>query len=276
MRPIQAWVIAGAMLGANMARHPQTAQAEPAQPGTPKAGTEKVPAAKGEIDPKADELLRKMSTELAAMKRFQFDASHVMEAVTKEGEKIQTVAQSSVQVQRPNKLRSDRMGPLAGVTFYYDGQNISVYGKRDNLYATAPAPDKLDAAIDFARDKLSLDAPAADLLYDDPYTALMEDAVSGKYLGLEPVGGRSCHHLAYRGNETDWQIWIEDGEHALPCRFVITSKKVKGAPEYSVAIRNWKTEPSFTQDTFAFTPPPDAGKIDFLAVANIKASQEKR
>src|ERR1044071_6472183 len=159
-----------------------------------------------------------MSTDLADMTAFRFNTDQVMEVVTRQGQKIQSVAESTVWVQRPNKLRADRMGPLGGATVYYDGSKLSVYGKRDNLYATTRAPDDLDGTIDFAREKLGLAAPGADLLYSNPYAVLMEDAVSGKYLGIEPVGNRMCHHLAYRGNQTDWQLWIEDGPRALPGR----------------------------------------------------------
>ncbi|MBS1124963.1 MAG: hypothetical protein H6Q90_7191 [Deltaproteobacteria bacterium] len=225
------------------------------------------PAEKTAIDPKADALLRKMSTDLAAMKSFTVDTHQVLEVVTKEGEKIQGIADSTISLQRPNKLATDRMGPMGGARVSYDGANVTVYGKRENLYATAKAPDNIDAMFDFARQNLSIDAPGADLLYSNAYSILMEDVVSGRYMGIEPIGNRMCHHLAYRGNETDWQIWVEDGARALPCRFVITSKKEPGSPQYSVETTNWK-EAKFPAETFAFKPPRDAVKIDFVTVSD--------
>src|SRR5882672_1378308 len=252
MRSRHALFIAGVALAASGSPHPHVARAHP--------------AAQCAFEPKADALLRKMSTDLAGMTAFRFNTDHVMEVVTRQGEKIQSVAESTVWVQRPNKLRADRMGPLGGATVYYDGSKLSIYGKRDNLYATTKAPDDLDGMIDFARDQLGLDAPGADLLYSNPYAVLMEDAVSGKYLGTEPVGNRTCHHLAFRGTQTDWQLWVEDGQRALPCRLVIVSKRVTGAPEYTVATSDWTAAPGFSPETFAFSPPPDAGKIDFVAL----------
>ena len=271
MRPMQALLVVGTVLGANATQHEQAALAQ--------ATTKSPPAAKNsqrKIDPKADALLRKMSADLAGMKNFSFDASHVLEVVTKQGEKLHDLAEATVRVQRPNKLRSERMGPLGGATLYYDGKNLTVYGKRNNLYATAPTPSTLDETIDFARESLSLDAPGADLLYSDPYKVLMEDAVSGRYMGMEPVGDRMCHHLAYRGHQTDWQLWIEDGPRALPCRFVITSKKQPGAPEYTVSTSNWREERSSPPDAFAFTPPPDAMKIEFVQLADDVRKQTRQ
>lgn len=270
MRSRQALFVVGVALAAAAPQHQPAAQA---RHGAQRAGQG---GAQGAIDPKADALLRKMSIDLADMRNFRFEADHVMEVVTRQGEKIQSVAESTVWVQRPNKLRTDRMGPLGGAMVYYDGRSISVYGKSENLYATAKAPNTLDATIDFARDQLSIDAPGADLLYSNPYAVLMEDVVSGRYLGTEPVRDRMCHHLAYRGHETDWQLWIEDGPRALPCRFVIDSKQVTGSPEYTVALFNWKVEPAFPPETFAFAPPRDAGKIDFATVKDIKETQPGR
>jgi hypothetical protein len=218
------------------------------------------------VDSKADDLLRKMSASLAGRAAFQFDTDHTLEAVTKKGQKLQFVARSRVALQRPDKLRSDRIGAFADAALYYDGATITIFGKRANLYATSPAPGNLDDAIDFAREKLDLEAPGADLLYADPYKGLMQDVVSGQYIGNEPMGNIMCHHLAYRARGgTDWQIWIEDSANALPCRYVITSTDEHGSPEFSVAFSNWNLQPQLTAEDFTFTPPPDATKIDFLS-----------
>lgn len=240
---------------------------------TPKATEppEKKTDAKSEpakLDPKADALLRKMSDDLAKLKAFSFDTEHVTDVITTDDQKLQILASSSVTVQRPNKLRSDRKGPLGDVTLYYDGKQLTIYGKRDNLYATAPAPDTLDKTIDFARNELDLDAPAADLLYKDPYAILMENAVSSAYIDDAVIGGRICKHLAYRGKESDFEIWIEDASPALPCRFVITTKDVKGWPQYTVEMSNWKVNSPASDKQFSFVAPRDAGKIDFVRAAS--------
>jgi len=248
-----------------------TAQAD-AEKKVPKADVSKAP----KVDPKADELLHKMADALAKTKSFQFDADHALEVVTSEGETLQFVARSRVAVKRPNQIRSDRVGAVADATLYYDGKNMTIYGKRTNLYATAAAPPTIDAAIDFARDELGLEAPAADLVYSDVYGGLMEDVVSGTYIGLEPMGNRMCHHLAYRGQETDWQIWVEDGARALPCRYVIRSKNVKGTPTFQVAFDNWRIAPTLAANYFEFKPPKGATQIEFLSMRDKAKEQAKQ
>ncbi len=242
--------------------------------GDASKGGAKTTAAK--VDPKADELLRKMSQSLTNMKSLQFDADHVLEVVTNEGQTLQFLAQSRVGVQRPNKGRSDRLGAFADAALYIDGKNLTIYGKKTNMYATEKVPGNLDATLDFARDALDIEAPAADLVYTDPYTGLMQDVVSGSYIGKEPLGNRMCHHLAYRGKTTDWQIWIDDTPAALPCRYSIKSMDVKGQPEFDVAISNFQVNPTFAAGHFDFKPPANAIQIGCLRKDQPQAGEKER
>jgi hypothetical protein len=217
-----------------------------------------------DVEPEADALLERMSAHLASLKTFSFDADNTLEVVTKDGQKLQFVAASHVSIRRPDKIRSDRKGEKADLTLYYDGKTITIHGKRLNLYAQAPAPDNIDDAIDFMRDKLELEAPASDLAYSNPYDVLMEDVVSGKVLGTAEIDGVKCTHLAYRGKSVDWQLWIEDGPAPLPRKYLITTKDVQGEPEFSVTLHNWNTSADLPNDLFTFTPPAGAQRIEFL------------
>jgi hypothetical protein len=161
-------------------------------------------------------------------------------------------------------MRSDRKGEVVDATLYYDGDNLAIYGKRADLYAQTKAPPTLDRAIDFARERLDMEAPAADLLYSNPYEGLMEDVVAGRYLGTAEIRGKTCHHLAYKGNQTDWQIWIDAGAQPLPCKYLIVSKDMRAAPEFSVEFRDWEENPRLAADTFVFEPPRDAQEISFF------------
>ena len=54
----------------------------------------------------------------------------------------------------------------------------------------------------------------------------------------------------------DWQIWIAQGDRPYPCQYVITSPKVKGSPQYTVDVRDWKTGAEVASDSFSLTVPP--------------------
>jgi len=43
---------------------------------------------------------------------------------------------------------------------------------------------------------------------------------------------------------------------------VITSKTIAGAPQYTLRIKDWKTDPIADADAFAFKAPEGATKVD--------------
>ena len=90
----------------------------------------------------------------------------------------------------------------------------------------------------------------------------MADVVEARDLGSGVIGGVECDHLAFRTKEVDWQIWIALGKRPYPCRYVITTKLVDQAPQYSVQIRDWKTGSKVASDDFAFKNATSAKKID--------------
>lgn len=245
-----------------------TAGAGLAQEDEPKRSFEPV------VDDRADRILRAMSDYLGGLRAFTFEARSSTDVVTEEGQKLEFSATSEVAVQRPNRLRSDRRGSLSDVTLTYDGDELQLYGRKANAYAKADAPRTLDEAIDFARDSLSLEAPGADLLYSASYPILMEDVVEGRYIAEEMIDGVRVHHLAFRGRASDFQIWIEAGPRPLPRKYIITSKDIDGSPDFEVEIDDWDVAPVLARNTFNFTPPRDAMRIDFLGVGRNLKSEE--
>jgi hypothetical protein len=243
------------------------ALAEP-PPGGPPPAKEASPA----IDPTADAQLRKMSDYLASLRSFKVDAEATDEMVTQDGQKLQFVADSRISVRRPDRLRSDRLGAFADTIIRYDGNRYSVFGNRTGYYATAPAPPTLDAAIDVARARYGIDAPASDLWLSRPYPELMQDVKRARYIGLEPVEGKLCHHLAFQGSDVDWQIWIEDGPRPLPHRYVVSTKDQPTKPEFTVALTNWEPNAHLDDSVFAFVPPKGAQRIELLPL--IKQGKE--
>ena len=53
--------------------------------------------------------------------------------------------------------------------------------------------------------------------------------------------------------EVDWEIWIARGT-TTPCRYVITSPKVSGGPQYIIDIRDWKTGAEAASGDFTSIP----------------------
>jgi hypothetical protein len=175
------------------------------------------------------------------------------------------MAQSKVSIRRPDHLRSDRVGELATGSFFYDGKTATILGKKENFYASAAAPKTLNETLDFLDNELDIEVPAGDLLRDNVYEGLIQDVKEGRYVGDVTIDDVRCDHLAFRGKDVDWQIWIEQGSRPLPRKYVITDPKAPSSPEYTVMTRDWNTNVPLPDSTFAFVPPPGSKKIEFLS-----------
>ena len=99
------------------------------------------------------------------------------------------------------------------------------------------------------------------MLISDPYNALMPEVNDAKDLGSGVIHGVECDHLAFRTKEVDWQIWIAQGARPYPCRYVITSKKVTGWPQYTLDTWGWKTGAEVALDGFKLEIPAGAKKL---------------
>ncbi len=189
----------------------------------------------------AKNLLKKMSDYLAAQKAISLDYDSTYEVVTKQDQKLGLASSGTVTLNRPDKVRATRTGGFSNVELVFDGKTLTVVGKNANAFAQVDAPGTIDQLVDDLRDKHHRPMPAADLLMSDPYGQLMPLVVDAKDLGSGVIRGVECDHLAFRTDEVDWQIWIAQGDRPYPCRYVITSTKVKGLPQYTIDVTAWKT-----------------------------------
>ena len=119
----------------------------------------------------------------------------------------------------------------------FDGKTATIFGKNINAFAQIDAPGSIDQLIDKLRSEYLVDAPGADLLLTRSYDEMMSQVLDAKHIGRGVVDGVECDHLAFRGLDTDWQIWIEVGAHPIPHKYVITSKAVTGLRNIRCASR---------------------------------------
>ena len=226
------------------------------------------------IEPEAAQVLRQMSDYLGSLKSFSFRAENTVDMVMPSGQKLQAGGNVDVAIQRPNRFRVNRKGDIGDQEFYFDGKTLTLYGKLVNYYATMTASQTIDidTALEFAREDVGVVAPASDLFYQNAYQGLMEDVASGTYVGTSTVGGVEVHHLAFRGSEVDWQIWIETGDKPLPRKYLITSKWITGAPQFTAVFSNWNMSAKLEDALFKFSPPPGAEEIGFIPLRGDNAS----
>ncbi|MGH7177325.1 MAG: DUF2092 domain-containing protein [Tepidisphaeraceae bacterium] len=225
-----------------------------------------------DIDPKADAVLRKMSGTLAAVKQFSYTASATTDQTLDNGQKVQLAKTVKVIVRRPDCIASSIVGDEENLQFMYCKKSVGLTNLRENCYAVAAVPDNIDAMFDTLAEKYGITTPLSDLMFSDPYAVLTERVRTGAYLGLHYVGETKCHHLAFRQEAVDWQIWIEDSEKALPRKVVITYKEVPGHPQFVAVLDDWNLDPQVSDSTFEFKPIPGCKQIELQTIRDSRAA----
>lgn len=226
------------------------------------------PAARGE-DGNAQTILKAMTDFVSRQENLSLKYDADVEVVTPTVEKIQFSASGDLTLSRPNKFRVSRAGGYADVELISDGSNVTVHDRGGNRFAQIPAAGSFDEVVDRLRTEAPLELPGADLLLSKPYEELMEGVLEAKHIGRGVVEGVECEHLAFRNLDTDWQIWIEVGNRPVPRKYVITSKAVGAAPQYTLRLRDWKTGVNLAPDAFAFKPPEGSSGVAITLLTDI-------
>jgi len=218
----------------------------------------------------AAKILKAMSDYTVAQKSISATFDSDIEIITPDLQKIQFTSSGQIKLNRPDKLRIRRTGGYADVELVYDGKTLSLYGNNAQSYVQADATGTVDEVIDTLQAHTGATMPGTDLLLTHSYDELMANVIDAEHIGLGVVDGVECEHLAFRGTDTDWQIWIETGARPVPRKYVITSKTLAGAPQYTLRIKDWKTDPIADPDAFAFKPPAGATKVNLDSSAMVE------
>jgi hypothetical protein len=236
--------------------------------GTTSAQPQREPALAVE---EAKSILKRMSDYVAAQNNIFVTYDSAIEAVTHELEKIQFTSSGEIVLNRPDKLRARRIGGYSDVELVFDGTTLSILGKNLNTYAQVEAPGTYDQLVDRLRSETGAALPGADLLLERGYDEMTKDVIDAKHIGRGVIGGIECEHLAFRTPQVDWQLWVEIGDRPIPRKYVITSKTIAGAPQYSMQIKDWRTDAQVGSEAFSFTPPQNATKV---VSENLKQADE--
>jgi hypothetical protein len=215
----------------------------------------------------AEKILKGMADYVASQKALTVTYDSDVEVITSNLQKIQFTSSGEVQLNRPDKLRVRRTGGYRDVEIVFDGKLLTVNNKDEKDYAQIETTGTTEELIDVLREKHGVVAPGADLLLTNVFNVMMADVVDAAVIGKGVVDGVECDHLAFRNVDTDWQIWIETGAKPIPRKYIITSKGVAEAPQYTLRIKDWKTD--VAADAFAFKPDSTSKKITLGELGDI-------
>lgn len=214
-------------------------------------------------DPSAKQIVKAMSDYMASQKALSGEFDVALDVTTPQLERITFNSSGTLLLARPGKIRATRKGGYADMELVSDGKTATVIDLANGAYSQAKFPGTIDALLDMIRTTYGIDMPAGDLLMTNSYDRLMEGVVEAKHVGIGVVDGYECEHLAFRDSDTDWQLWVRTGNRPLPCKYLISSKRVVGYPTYTIQFRNWSTGRVPGDDAFRFTPAAGARQVGF-------------
>jgi hypothetical protein len=175
------------------------------------AGIFAVSCARADNGDDARAILKAMSDYVSGQKSIAVTFNTDIEVITPDLQKIQFDSSGKLQLNRPDKIHASRTGGYTDVELFFDGKTFVVANKKDKLFAQADAPGSIDQLVEKIRRELGADLPAADLFVLNPYQVFSADVVDAKHLGRGVINGVECEHLAFRNDDTDWQIWVAAG-----------------------------------------------------------------
>lgn len=224
------------------------------------------------VSPEAQAVLDRMTTHLQALTSYSIESESSRDEVVAYGYKLQNNGRAVITVQRPDKLRAEVTGDIRARTFVYDGAHLTMYSPDDAVFVRLQAADTVGGMISDLLDA-GIEMPLVDVLYQATHGTLTEAVRSGILVGTSTIDGVRCDQLAFRQANIDWQLWVEQGQHALPRKIVITTRYEVGDPQYQTIMR-WNLKPRIDRSTFVFTPPKGVSEIPFAGIASVDADHD--
>jgi hypothetical protein len=214
-------------------------------------------------DEQAVSALKAMSAYLAGLKSFTVTGVSLEDHQLEAGLMATYPTEIELTVTRPGSLHMKQFDGESTRELYIHGGSLTLYDSAKGYYATTSVPAGLDAGMEYALEKLGIDAPLMDLVYKDSFTQLAGTTNPVIYLtGKSRVSGVYCHQLAIRVADADVQLWVQEGDPPLPRRMIITAKWDAGSPRFN-AHMTWNAQPDIAPGAFEFEPPEDAVQIQF-------------
>ena len=251
---------AGVLLTAGLTGCAQSLDADGVIDRPPSADLQQRPR---DVEARADELLRAMSDTLSGARRISFRVSTVEGVVDDEtGKTVHVMTERSVSLARPDRLYVEDHDDFSRNRFWFDSGRLTALRGSAERYAVVEVPATVDRMLDYLFEEHGLVMPVADFLVGEPYEVLSGGIETGVYLGVTTVSGDACHHLAFRQEHLDWQLWVEARDtRVVPRKFVITYTNEPGDPQFTAVFEDWDLAAEFPDGNFEVILPDGVERV---------------
>ncbi|MEY2896948.1 MAG: hypothetical protein RL669_1217 [Pseudomonadota bacterium] len=248
------------LASASLACAATTTKPPAAKPAAPAA-----PVYKMEVEPRAMDLLKAMSTRLAAAQSLSFTAVVGYEFPSRLGPPIVYTTRYDVAMQRPDRLLVLTLGDGPVSEFYYDGKQMIAFAPAEGLAAVADAPPTVEAMLRAAYQNAAIFFPFTDLLVADPYAVFAKEAKLAFVVGPSGVvGGTKTDMVVWANNDVFLQIWIGT-EDKLPRRVRAIFRDDPMRLRHDMELTNWQLGQPLAPEKFTSAKALAAPRIGFAA-----------
>jgi hypothetical protein len=203
-------------------------------------------------------VLSDMERVLAAVEAYSVRIEKMFDEVLRDGAKVQYSGAADMSVRRPDRLHVDYGDDLSA------NEQFTILDHLHNVYAQIPIAPPFRNVLNTLENDYDVFLPLSGLLRPDPSEEYREGAHLQRYLGIHDVDGWACHHLLFRGDYVDWQLWIDTGDQPLLRKVVVTYKEVEGAPQHVFFLTDWQLDPTLSDARFVADVPDDAVRAEVL------------
>jgi hypothetical protein len=219
-----------------------------------------------DIDPLALQVLKATCEPIKKAESFSFHAVVAKESLGTNGQIITLFNDQQITLERPDKIRVEFKSAFHNVTLYDNQGTMVLYSPEEKLYANIQAAKNIDQTLTNL-DKRDISIPMSPLLRNDPYETLINGIKGAAVIGRAEFAGKTVTHLAFSEPDSEWQLWVEGGEHPSPLRMEIVYTSLPRQPRISIDFLDWNLEATPDADTFTFQKPADAHEIEFLKLS---------
>ena len=216
------------------------------------------------VDPRALRILKTATDQLGRAERLSYRVVNVREDLTSSGHRVDREAVSQVVLIRPNKVKVVRQGHLVDQEVYYNGRTLTVVSPAKKIYSAVDVPGTIDETLMFARQKLGIGYPAADLMYTNAYDLMTKNVRTALVLGKEMVAGVRCDHLLFTLKGVDFQIWVPDHGDPFPAKYIVTDTATPKLLSVVATFSDWQTSPAVKDSDLEFVPAAGYRQLPFL------------
>ena len=170
-------------------------------------------------------------------------------------------------IERPDhlSLKTELGGDAEkGPDIIADGKQLTIHGKGRKEFTQEEPPSSLgELGL-----RLLQVGPAmtgmlfANVLVDDPAELLMQGVNSCSYAGKDQVGGTPVHRMKFSQDGFDWELWVAAEGKPYVLRMIRIAESPDGKMTTTETYKNWKLDGAIAKETFTFSAPKGAKKVD--------------